>query len=114
MQACGCWHGGWQTQPSREAAKLGGSRGRGVATHRAGWAVTAQDGGGRVCGQREAYVSDSEMVTFALGNGPPAPAFGRIKLGRESTDNYLVLTGYSKARGHRKPSLNLVVGLFKR
>ena len=34
------------------------------------------------------FVSDSEMVTFALGNGPPAPAFGRIKLGRESTDNY--------------------------
>jgi len=54
VQACGCWHGGWPTQPSRKAAKLVGSRGRGVATHRAGWAVTAQGGGGRVCRQREA------------------------------------------------------------
>ena len=47
------------------------------------------------------FVSDSEAVTFALGNGPPEPGtFGTIKLGPESTDNYLVSTGYSKARGH--------------
>ena len=43
------------------------------------------------------FVSDSEAVTFALGNGPPEPGtFGTIKLGPEST----VSTGYSKARGH--------------
>eukprot|EP00964_Phaeocystis_antarctica_P031830 scaffold18007_cov65-Phaeocystis_antarctica.AAC.3 len=29
-------------------------RSRGVATHRAGWEVTAQGGGARVCRQREA------------------------------------------------------------
>eukprot|EP00964_Phaeocystis_antarctica_P001491 scaffold792_cov60-Phaeocystis_antarctica.AAC.4 len=57
VQVCGCWHGEWLTQPSREAARLAGSRGRGVATHRAGWAVTAQGGGGRVCRQREALGS---------------------------------------------------------
>ena len=69
--------------------------------------MTAQGGGGRVCGQREAYVSDSEMVTFALGNGPPEPGtFGTIKLGPESTDNYMVSTGYSKARGHYTAILN--------
>ena len=38
------------------AARLAGSR-RGDATHRAGWAVTAHSGGGRVCRQREALGS---------------------------------------------------------
>ena len=53
------------------------------------------------------FVSDSEMVTFAKGNGPPEPGtFGTIKLGPESTDNYMVSTGYSKARGHYTAILN--------
>ena len=47
------------------------------------------------------FVSDSEMATFASANGPLAPGtFGTVKLGPESTDNYWVMTGYSKARGH--------------
>ena len=41
------------------------------------------------------------MATFASANGPLAPGtFGTVKLGPESTDNYWVMTGYSKARGH--------------
>jgi len=53
------------------------------------------------------FVSDSEMVTFAKGNGPPEPGtFGTIKVGQESTDNYMVSTGYSKARGHYTAILN--------
>jgi len=53
------------------------------------------------------FVSDSEMVTFAKGNGPPEPGtFGTIKVVQESTDNYMVSTGYSKARGHYTAILN--------